>query len=104
MYIVMIVDTQRKVVLHTRVCQTIAKKFDGHKNPSEDVAHKAIILVWVYGTIMFKLCSPCIEVHVAVLDRNRTLFCCIFRSHYRIRSAVTQYFRMGGAHTRWVNS
>ena len=68
MYIVMIVDTQRKVVLLTRVRQTIAKKFDGHKNPSEDVAHKAITLVWVYVTFMFKLCSPCIEAHMAVLE------------------------------------
>jgi len=26
--------------------------------------------------------------NVAVLGRNRTLFCCVFRSHYHIRSAV----------------
>ena len=28
-----------------------------------------------------------------VLGRNRTLFRCVLRSHYRVRSAVTQYFR-----------
>ena len=33
--------------------------------------------------------------HVAVPGRNRTLFYCIFRSHYRIQSAVTQLFRYG---------
>ena len=31
-------------------------------------------------------------IYVAVSDRNRTLFCCVFRSHYCIWSAVTQYF------------
>ena len=30
---------------------------------------------------------------VAVPGRNRALFRCIFRAYYRIRSAVTQYFR-----------
>ena len=32
---------------------------------------------------------------VAVPGRNRTLFRCVFRSHYRIWSAVTQLFRYG---------
>ena len=31
--------------------------------------------------------------YVAVPGRNRTLFCCIFRLRYRVRSAVVQYFR-----------
>ena len=30
---------------------------------------------------------------VAVPGRNRTLFCCVFRAHYHIRSALMQYFR-----------
>ena len=32
---------------------------------------------------------------VALLSRNWTLFCCIFRSHYCVWSAVTQYFCYG---------
>ena len=39
--------------------------------------------------------SVCIHTYVAVLGRNRTFFHCVFRSHYRIRRAVTQYFRYG---------
>ena len=34
-------------------------------------------------------------IYVAVPGRNRTLFRCIFQSQYRVRSAVTQYFRYG---------
>ena len=30
--------------------------------------------------------------YVAVPGRNRALFCCVFLPHYRIRSAVAQYF------------
>ena len=30
-----------------------------------------------------------------VPGRNRTLFCCVFRAHYRVQSAVKQYFRYG---------
>ena len=32
---------------------------------------------------------------MAVLGRNQILFRCVFRSHYRIRSTLTQYFRYG---------
>ena len=43
-------------------------------------------------------------VHVAVPSRNWTLFHCVFRAHYRVRSAVTQNFRYRhGGHMRWVN-
>ena len=38
--------------------------------------------------------------YVAVLSRNRTLFCCIFQLHCCVRSAVTQYFQYGwGSYT-----
>ena len=30
---------------------------------------------------------------VAVPGRNRTLFCCVFRSHYHVRSTLVQNFR-----------
>ena len=36
-----------------------------------------------------------LSICVAVPGRNRTLFRCILRTHYRLRSAVTQYFCYG---------
>ena len=33
--------------------------------------------------------------HVTVPSRNQTLFHCVFRSHYRVRSTITQYFQYG---------
>ena len=33
------------------------------------------------------------DIYMAVPGGNRTLFRCVFRAHYRVRSAVTQYFR-----------
>ena len=42
--------------------------------------------------------------YVAVSGRNRTIFRCIFWSHHRVRSAVTQYFHYGRAHMCYVNT
>jgi len=36
-----------------------------------------------------------VYIRVAVPGRNRTLICCVLRSHYCVRSTVTQYFRYG---------
>ena len=40
--------------------------------------------------------------YVAVPGRNRTLFCCIFRSHYCIRSALAWNFRSNTYHAYTV--
>ena len=43
------------------------------------------------------------KVHVAVPGRNWTLFHCVFQSHFRIQSAVTQYLRCRwGSYALWI--
>ena len=44
--------------------------------------------------IEFKL-EAVLSKNVAVPGRNQTLFRCVFRAHYRVRTTVTQNFRWG---------
>ena len=48
-----------------------------------------------FGAIRYvcKCIQHGIYTYVAVPGRNRTLFQCVFRAHYRVRSAVAQNFR-----------
>ena len=62
--------------------------------------------VCMYYVCMYVCMYVCIlsiitsTTHVAVPGRIRTLFRCIFWSHYRIRSAVVQYFHLGLSHMK----
>ena len=76
--------------------------------PSPPPTHTHLILMQnprVSWQSLFFLCSAQYDVtksvlYVAVLGRNQTLFCCVFRLCYHIQSTVAQYSVKGGAHMR----
>ena len=57
----------------------------------------ALPIVWVWsnrGPLPVTVIGVAIYLpNLAVLGRNQTLFCYVFPLHYRVRSAVAQYFR-----------
>ena len=62
-------------------CKTIVGHSLSSALPTHSTAHSATIY------------SGAWPIYVAVPGRNRTLFRCVFRRRYHIRSAVAQYFR-----------
>ena len=53
------------------------------------------LVIWCHWIHLWITCKHILNINVAVLSRNWTLFHCVFRLHYCVRSAVAQNFRYG---------
>ena len=96
-----LLDLQLK---HTVLGFLISKKFLEEKFSQEQIFVSWHLIAKIAKNFCLAKISRYTVVYVAVLGRSQTLFHCVFRTRYHVRSAVMQNFYEGQTHLHCIDA